>query len=334
MYFAEAVWDMWVRRRAMREAKRIVGMCWTRGADEVLEALERSVTEVAQVDNRVIEPISSQVSRALERLEALGRGDIPLLPTGFPTLDSILMGIKPQQFVILAGRTSHGKSVFTQNVMFNMARAGHRVLMFSYEMSAVDYIFRQLSAETGIQHDRVKTGRLTEEDWAAIASAAGRIGDLPITIVDCVHLKLSQMMAVIRREKARNPDLRVVAIDYLQEVVADDPRLSRYEALSEVSQRLKRAARELDIAIWGVSQLNRAIESRGTKEPVLSDLRESGNLEQDSDIVMFVQRPWLFDSEERKNLAKIYVRKNREGDLGTVELIYDLGYMRFREVKV
>lgn len=248
------------------------------------------------------------------------------LRTGFRDLDGITAGLQKSDLIIVAARPSVGKTAFALNIAQNVAvRSVAPVAIFSLEMSAPQLVARMVSAEGGLEANRLRIGDMGEEDWLKLADAAGVLGASNIFIDDSPGITVANIRAKCRRLK-KQEGLGLIVIDYLQLIASagrGKPGENRQQEVSEISRMLKQLARELDVPIIALSQLSRNVEQRQDKRPMMSDLRESGSLEQDADIVAFLYRDDYYDQEsEKKGIIEIIIAKQRNGPVGTVELVF------------
>jgi replicative DNA helicase len=297
-----------------------------------VDKAESMVFEVAQrrtIDS--VEQISSLLTATLDRLEQLvDRGEeITGVPTGFTDLDRLTAGLQPSNLVVVGARPSMGKTAFALGAATHAAMAGIPVLLFSLEMSHLELAQRVLSAESRVDATRMRNGRLIDSDYTKLTGAISRIGHAPLHIDDNPNVTVMDIRARSRRMKSRD-GLGLVVVDYLQLMSGRGSSESRQVEISEISRGLKILARELDVPVVALSQLSRTLESRADKRPMLSDLRESGAIEQDADVVMFIYRDEKYEPEtEKRGSAEIIVAKHRSGPTGTVELAFVENYARF-----
>ncbi|HUC35713.1 MAG TPA: replicative DNA helicase [Acidimicrobiales bacterium] len=310
--------------------------------EDVSEAVDRAeamVFEVAQ--RRVVDtmsPLRDLLAASLDHLEALvERGEtITGVPTGYTDLDERLAGLQNSNLVVIGARPSAGKTAMALGIVNHAAvHARVPVLMFSLEMSHLELTQRMLCSEARVDALRMRNGRLHESDWPKISNAIGRLGDAPIYLDDNPNVTVMDIRAKARRLKARE-GLGLVVVDYLQLMTghARSRAENRQVEVSEISRGLKVLARELDIPVVALSQLSRNLEMRQDKRPVLADLRESGSIEQDSDVVLFIYRDELYnpDSVDTKGRAEIIIAKHRNGPTGSVELAFVDHHTRFANI--
>ena len=343
-YHARIVKEKFIFRELIRAATQIVEEAGGEeaGADDLLDQAERRIFEIAQ--DRVARgfvPVSSILKGTFEEIERLYERKVNVtgVPTGFPRLDGMTGGFQLSELVIVAGRPGMGKSSFALNVAAHAALVeGLSVGIFSLEMSSTLVTQRLLCAEARVEAYRVRTGRLRAEDWTPLTSAASRIHDAKIWIDDTPSMSILELRAKSRRLKAQQ-NLDLLIIDYLQLLRGAGRVESRQQEISEICRSLKALAKELNLPVVALSQLSRAVEAREDKRPQLADLRESGAIEQDSDLVAFIYRPGYYkalrnpdDEEARK--AEIIVAKQRNGPTGSVDFVYLREYMRFESAEL
>jgi len=253
------------------------------------------------------------------------------VPTNFVDLDRLLGGLQPSDLLLLAARPSQGKSALALSIAHNVARQGYRVVIFSLEMGREQLYQRLLSIETGIETQRLRGGQVFESDTQTIIDALARLDQLPIAIDDTPALSLAALRSREREARASLGSVDLVIVDYLQLMRGTADR--RIDEVGEISRGLKALARELDIPVLALSQLSRAVESRVTKIPMLSDLRETGALEQDADVVAFIHRPEVYDREtDQKGVAEIHIAKHRNGPLGVIPLRFETKTTAFQNL--
>ena len=247
--------------------------------------------------------------------------------TGFSMLDAITSGLNKSDLILIAARPAMGKTAFALNIATNVARHSDKeVAIFSLEMSMEQLATRMLSTEALVDSNKLRSGKISSDDWVRLASSANYLSGMGIYLDECSGVTVPQIKAKLRRMK----NVGLVVIDYLQLMDSATKSDNRVLVISEITRQLKIMAKELDIPVLLLSQLNRGVESRPDKRPMLSDLRESGSIEQDADIVMFLYRDAYYNKEsERPNISECIVAKNRHGETGTVELIWDGQYTRF-----
>jgi replicative DNA helicase len=302
---------------------------------ELVDLAERSILEVAHDDRRKdFRAIEDLLDAELEKLHELSRDGkaITGTPSGFEDLDAITGGFQPGNLIILAARPSMGKSALMANFAENAALLhGKAVALFSLEMSEGELAQRFIASQVPIKGDDLRKGRVPESRWPNIITASNRLAASPLFIDDSSDLSVLDVRAKARRLAQQHADgLGLILIDYLQLMRASGSTDNRVEQIGQISRGLKTLARELQVPLIALSQLNRGVEQRHDKKPVLSDLRESGSIEQDADLVMFIYRDEYYDQEsEREGIADLIISKHRNGGLGTVELTFQKQYPRF-----
>ena len=303
--------------------------------DDVTAAVDQAETMVFEVAQRrtvdSVAPISHLLDQTLDRLEQLiDRGEeITGVPTGYTDLDRLLAGLQPSNLVVVGARPSMGKTAFALGAAVNAALTGLPVLFFSLEMSHLELAQRVLSAESRVDATRMRNGRLLNTDYTKVTNAISRLSAAPLHIDDNPNVTVMDIRARARRMKSRE-GLGLVVVDYLQLMSGRHSAENRQVEISEISRGLKILARELDIPVVALSQLSRTLESRADKRPMLADLRESGAIEQDADVVMFIYRDELYNRETaERGSAQIIVSKHRSGPTGSVELAFVENYARF-----
>ncbi|MBL0387880.1 replicative DNA helicase [Tumebacillus sp. ITR2] len=256
------------------------------------------------------------------------------IPTGYADLDEMLAGLQRSDLIILAARPAVGKTAFALNLAQNVAvRARQNVAVFSLEMSAEQLVQRMLCAEGNIDAGKLRTGDLSDDDWIKLSLAVGTIGDAPLFIDDTPGITISEIRAKCKRLVEEEGDLALIVIDYLQ-LISGRGGNNRVQEVSEISRQLKLLARELNVTVVALSQLSRSVESRQDKRPMLSDLRESGSIEQDADIVSFLYRDDYYNPEsEKRNVVEFIIAKQRSGPTGTVEIVFLKNYNKFVNLK-
>ena len=317
-----------IRRRMLTAANQIATLAYDEQelVDQVMQEAEKAVFNVSERRLRHdVLPIRKVISEYYDRIDELARRpeDIHGVPTGFVDLDRLLTGLQPSDLLIIAGRPGQGKTGFLLSVARNAALLHKkRVAIFSMEMSNEQVVQRLISQETGIDSQRLRTGKLEENEWPKFNQAVEVLSDTSIFLDDTPALTPMQLRTKCRRLHMEF-GLDLVLVDYLQLMSGDTRNDNRVQEVSYISRYLKVLARELNVPVLAAAQLSRAVEQRTDKHPVLSDLRESGSLEQDADIVMFIYRPDQYEKDTvKQNLAEIMVSKHRNGPTGKVELVF------------
>ena len=297
----------------------------------LLDAAEQKIYNIRQGrDVRGLVPLSDAIAEAYDRLGKISGPDKDKYVgarTGFTLLDSITSGLNKSDLIIIAARPGMGKTSFAMNIATNVARRSDKeVVTFNLEMSKEQLATRILSTEALVESHNLRNGRISGDDWVKLAISAGYLSNIPLYIDDTASMTVQQMKAKLRRTK----NLGLVIIDYLQLMESTSHSDNRVVVISEITRQLKVMAKELNVPVILLSQLSRAVENRTDKRPMLSDLRESGSIEQDADIVLFLYREAYYNKESpRQNISECIVAKNRHGETGTVELIWDGQFTRF-----
>ncbi len=336
-YYAQIVADKSVMRRLIRLNEEIANVCYAgkESLEAVLEKTEKSVFELLQKRNSgEFVPIRQVVLNALERIEkaSKNKGTVTGIPTGFIDLDYKLSGLQPSDLVLIAARPSMGKTAFVLNIAQYIAfKKDKSVAVFSLEMSKEQLVNRLFSLESQVDAQALRTGNMKDSDWEKLIEGAGIIGKSRLIIDDTPGISISELRSKCRKYKLEH-GLDIIIIDYLQLMTGGVGRSqeSRQQEVSEISRSLKGLARELNVPVVTLSQLSRAVESRPDKRPMLSDLRESGAIEQDADVVMFIYRDEYYNKDsEFKKQAEIIIAKQRNGPVGTVNLAWLGEYTKF-----
>jgi replicative DNA helicase len=317
-----------IRRRMLSAANDIAKLAYQQesSVESALDEAEKAIFGVSERrTTRDLRSIREVLSEYYDRIDQLAGRDLESMgvPTGFVDLDRLLGGLQPSDFLIVAGRPGSGKTAFMLSAAKNAAQKYKKhVAVFSLEMSSEQLVQRIIAQETGIDSQRLRTGKLNEEEWPLFTHAIEVLGDTIIFLDDTPALTPLQLRTKCRRLHLEF-QLDLILVDYLQLMSSGVRSENRVQEVSYISRNLKVLARELNVPVLAAAQLSRAIEQRTDKEPVLSDLRESGSLEQDADIVMFIHRPELYEKDTLKqNIAQIKVAKHRNGPTGTIELVF------------
>ncbi|QFT91183.1 Replicative DNA helicase [Bacillus sp. THAF10] len=336
-YYAKIVEEKSILRRLIRTATNIAQEGYTR-EDEVaglLNEAEKQILEVSQRKNSgVFQNIKDVLVKTYDNIETLHnrKGEITGIETGFTELDRMTAGFQRNDLIIIAARPSVGKTAFALNIAQNVAtKARENVAIFSLEMGAEQLVMRMLCAEGNINAQNLRTGQLTAEDWSKLTMAMGSLSNAGIYIDDTPGIRVSEIRSKCRRLKQES-GLGMILIDYLQLIQGSGRGggENRQQEVSEISRSLKALARELEVPVIALSQLSRGVEQRQDKRPMMSDIRESGSIEQDADIVGFLYRDDYYDKEsENKNIIEIILAKQRNGPVGTVSLAFVKEYNKF-----
>ncbi len=324
-----------IRRRMLDAANQIAKMAYEENLslETVMDGSEKAVFNVSERRlTRDLQPIRSVLSDYFDRIEELSQRDEALVgvPTGFFDIDKMLGGLQPSDLLIIAGRPGMGKTGFLLSAVKNAALTHKKhVAVFSLEMSNEQLVQRLIAQETGINSTRLRSGKLAEDEWLLFTQAIEVLTDTQIFLDDTPALTPLQLRTKCRRLHLEYK-LDLVVVDYLQLMTGDLRSSNRVQEVSDISRNLKILARELNVPVLAAAQLSRAVEQRSDKRPVLSDLRESGSLEQDADIVMFIYRPEVYEEDTAlKNLAEIIVAKHRNGPTGDVQLVFRKNLAKF-----
>ena len=328
-YHAQIVKDLSVRRRLIARCSSISESCFQNleETDDLLELAEQSIFEIAE--DRVkqgLQSLSDVITGSFKKLEdtAATEGYVTGVPSGFKDFDRLTAGLQPSDLIIIAGRPSMGKTALALNIGYNVAQKTRKgVAVFSLEMSQQQLGIRLLGFDSGIDATKLRTGRLGDKEWGLLTDSANRLAELPIFIDDSSGISVLEMKAKCRRLK-KNHDLTLVIVDYLQLIQGRRSAESRQMEISEISRMLKALAKDLNVPVVALSQLNRKVEDRPNKKPQLADLRESGAIEQDADVIAFIYRDEVYhpDSLEHRNIADIILAKQRNGPTDSFKLTF------------
>ncbi|MCX7843427.1 MAG: replicative DNA helicase [Clostridia bacterium] len=338
-HYAKIVEEKSILRRLIKASSDIVNMSYE-AAEElsfILDRAEKSVFDVLQNRNpKGFAPIKDVLFEAFNRLEELynNKGYITGIPTGFVDLDYKTAGLQNSDLVLIAARPAMGKTSFVLNIaQYAAVHAKVPVAIFSLEMSKEQLVNRMLCSEAMVDSHRMRTGKLEDDDWEKIARALGPLSEAPIYIDDTPGLSVTEIRSKCRRLKLEK-NLGLVVIDYLQLMQGRGKNENRQQEISEISRSLKILAKEINVPVVTLSQLSRAAETRTDHRPILSDLRESGAIEQDADIVMFLYRDDYYNQDtEKKNIAEVIISKHRNGSTGTVELAWLGQFTKFANLE-
>jgi len=335
---ANLISDKFIRRQLIRSGNEVVqlGFDNTQKTNEVLDKAEQKIFEISQEKpTKGLTQASEILTSTFNEIEARSLGKEELgIKTLFYDLDALTQGLQRSDLIIVAGRPSMGKTSLVLNMARNVAQSQDLpVCVFSLEMSKEQLTYRLLSLEVGIESGRLKTGRLTPEQWPLLGEGIDSLSQYPIFIDDKPNLSVLEMRALCRRLMAeQKKDLGLIVIDYLQLMEGTTPD-NRVQELSRITRGLKGMARELNVPVIALSQLSRGVESRTNKRPLLSDLRESGSIEQDADLVCMIYRDEYYNPEtEDRGIAEIIITKNRNGPTNNVKLLFEPQYTRFRNI--
>lgn len=334
-YYARIVRDRSLLRRLIEAGGRVTQLGYE-PTDDALQAVDRAETIVYELSQAggsgELQPLNTLLAESFENLERLSRehSEVTGLATGFDDLDRLTAGLQRQNLVIVAARPSMGKSGLALGIAEYVAIDTRKpVLLFSLEMSRTEIVNRMLSSQARIDSGRLRTGRLDDAHWRALGDALGRMNDAPLYIDDTPSITMLEIRAKARRLKQR-VGLELIVVDYLQLMSSNRRSDNRVQEVAEFSRGLKMLAKELDVPVVALSQLSRQPESRTDKRPMLSDLRESGSIEQDADIVGFIYRDEVYDADSPdKGTAELIIAKHRNGAVGKVQLAFLAHYAKF-----
>ena len=340
IYHANIVREKADLRHLINTATDIAGMAYE-AADDVADVIDKSEKMIMEVANRqnvsAFTPMKDIVIETFDKINLLyeSKGGLTGIPSGFRDLDALTSGLQASDLILVAARPSMGKTAFTLNIAANVAlKSKKTVAFFSLEMSKQQLVQRMLCSEGGIDSQKLKKGDLSNEDWDKLVRTADRVSSAPLYIDDTAGITVMELRSKARRLKAEH-GLDLIIIDYLQLMQGRGRGGSdnRQQEISEISRSLKAVARELNVPVIALSQLSRSVESRQIKRPMLSDLRESGSLEQDADIVMFLYREDYYDPETaNKNITEVIVAKHRNGPVDTIKMFFTKQFTRFNDL--
>ena len=340
--YAELVRERSVQRRLIQVATEIAESALSPSGKEVGQLLDEAESRILEVGEKGqrgtqgFEQIQPVLARVFERIDRLyhqeNKSDVTGLPTGFVDLDERTAGLQEGELIIVAGRPSMGKTAFALNIAENVAvRNGVPVAIFSMEMGSTQLAMRMLGSIAGVDQHKMRTGRLNDEEWSSLSTAMGKLHDAPIFIDETGALNALELRTRARRIHRQCGKLGLVVVDYLQLMSARQDGENRATEISEISRSLKALAKELGAPVVALSQLNRALETRNEKRPMMSDLRESGAIEQDADVILFIYRDEVYypDKLDVRGTAEIIIGKQRNGPIGTVKLTFLGEHTRF-----
>ena len=335
--YANIVREKAVLRRLIKVNEEIANTCYAgkEPLEQILASTEKSVFDLLQSrSSGEFVPIRQVALNVLEKIEAASKtqGTVTGIPTGFIDLDYKTSGMQPSDFVLIAARPSMGKTAFVLNLVDHVAvRKGLPCMIFSLEMSKEQLVNRMLAMESNVDSQKLRTGNLTDSDWDAIVEGIGVIGNSKLVIDDTPGISITELRSKCRKMKLEQ-GLSMIIIDYLQLMSGSGGKSSesRQQEISEISRSLKALAREMNAPVVALSQLSRACETRSDHRPMLSDLRESGAIEQDADVVMFLYRDDYYNKDtDMPNIAEVIIAKQRNGPIGTVNLLWQPEFTKF-----
>lgn len=334
-YYANIVSEKSILRKMIRLNEEIENLCYSgkESMEFILEDAEKRIFDLVQKRNTGdFVPIRQVVRNALQKIEAASKNDgsVTGVATGFLDLDYRTSGMQPADLVLIAARPSMGKTAFVLNIAQHVAfRLNETVAIFSLEMSKEQLVNRMFSLESNVDAQNLRNGTLSDSDWEKLIESAGVIGRSNLIIDDTAGISISELRSKCRKFKLEH-NLRMIIIDYLQLMSGSGRSESRQQEISEISRSLKSLARELNVPVLALSQLSRAVEQRPDKRPMMSDLRESGAIEQDADVIMFIYRDDYYNKDsDKKGISEIIIGKQRNGPIGTVELVWLPEYTKF-----
>jgi len=337
--YAEIVAEKAALRRLIKVNEEIASACYAGkdSVDEIMEDTEKKIFQVLQrKTNDDFVPIKDVVLNVLDKIEAASRtkGNVTGHATGFIDLDYKTAGFQNSDLILIAARPSMGKTAFVLNIAEYMAfHSNETVAIFSLEMSKEQLVNRLFSLESHVEAQNLRTGNLSDSDWSSLIEAAGIIGKSNLIIDDTPGISVANLRSKCRKYKLEH-NLGIIMIDYLQLMTGSRKAESRQQEISDISRSLKEIARELQVPVVALSQLSRAVEQRPDHRPMLSDLRESGAIEQDADVVMFLYRDDYYNHDtDKKNVAEVIIAKQRNGSIGTVELAWLPSFTKFANMQ-
>ena len=341
--YAQIVRDRAVLRRLLTAAEDIAGLVYNRQGREVRQILDEAESRVFQIAEEgargragfvEIGPLLTQVRDRVQELHDLNSPDVTGVPTGFVDLDRKTSGLQPGDLVIVAGRPSMGKTAFSLNIAENVALEGGIVGVFSMEMGGAQLAMRMLGSIGRLDLHRLRTGKLDDSEFSRFATALERLQDVKLHIDETPALTATDLRARARRLHRIYGKMDLIVIDYLQLMSSATAGENRATEISEISRSLKALAKELNVPVIALSQLNRSLEQRTDKRPMMSDLRESGAIEQDADVILFIYRDEVYhpDNENNKGIAEVIIGKQRNGPIGKVELAFLGEYTKFENL--
>lgn len=340
-YYAEIVYEKSLLRKVIKVTENIANSCYLgkEKVEDIMEDTEKKIFDLVQKRSTGdYVPIRDVVVNVVNKIElaSKSKSTVTGIPTGFTDLDYRTSGMQPSDLVLIAARPSMGKTAFVLNLAQNMAiKQNMATAIFSLEMSKEQLVNRILSMESRVDSQVLRTGNLTENDWDQVVESSGVIANSKLIIDDTPGISIGELRSKCRKFKLEH-DLKVVIIDYLQLMSGNGSKggENRQQEISEISRSLKALARELSVPVIALSQLSRACETRQDHRPMLSDLRESGAIEQDADVVMFLYRDDYYNKDtEAKNIAEVIIAKQRNGPIGTVELVWLPDYTKFANME-
>ncbi len=335
-YYARIVADKSILRKIIKMSADLEKDCYldTDDVDGLLENAESSIYNIVRQRNGAndFKPIEKVVMDVIDQMEKVSKQNTRVtgVPTGFTDLDNMLTGLHGSELILVAARPAMGKTAFVLNIAHHVAvKKNIPVAIFSLEMSKEQLVTRMIAMDSLIDSQKIQTGQISDDEWLKVTDSADQISDAPLFIDDNSAITVADLRSKCRKLKQSN-DLGLIIIDYLQLMSTNKHVESRQQFISDISRALKVLSKELDIPVIALSQLNRAVDSRPDHKPVLADLRESGAIEQDADVVMFIYRDDYYNPDtEKKGIAEISIAKQRKGATGSVELVWLQDYTKF-----
>ncbi|AEM74303.1 replicative DNA helicase [Caldicellulosiruptor acetigenus] len=339
-YYAKIVEEKSLLRKLINSSMKIIEKCksQTERVEDIVDFAEKTIFNVISHKNSKdfshLKEILIETYNKIEELY-LRKSHIIGVPTGFAEFDRMTAGLQPSDLILIAARPAMGKTSFALNIVQHAAlRAGVPVAIFSLEMSKEQLVTRMICSEAMIDSHKLRTGNLEDEEWKKFAKALALLSNAPIYIDDTPAITVSEMRAKCRRLKLKEKGLGLVMVDYLQLMTARGRFESKQQEIAEISRSLKALARELNVPVLALSQLSRAPETRADHRPILSDLRESGAIEQDADIVAFLYRDEYYNPDtDKKHIAELIIAKHRNGPTGTIELLFLDKHTKFKDLE-
>ena len=334
--YARVVQDKAILRRMIKYAEKTMALCYEseESVNDILEQSEKDLFDITQKRNTGMQfaEMKEIALSVLDNIEASAKrgSKVTGVPTGFIDLDNKLTGLHGSELILIAARPAMGKTAFALNIALNAAmKSGIPVAIFSLEMSKEQLATRLIAMDSQVDSQAIRTGQILDNDWDKIMESTYRVGETQMYIDDTPGINIAELRSKCRKLK-QTKDIGLIVIDYLQLMNAGGRSESRQQEISTISRALKKLARELDVPVVALSQLNRAVDSREDHKPVMSDLRESGAIEQDADVIMFIYRDDYYNKDSpRQRIADIIVAKQRNGSTGSVELVWLKEYTKF-----
>jgi replicative DNA helicase len=335
---AKIVKDKGVLRELISSAADIISTCYDQNIEEIDSVLDVSEKKIFQISNKLVPPtfvpLDTVLKKTFQNLAQIktSREGITGVPSGFAVFDQMTSGMQRGDLLILAARPSMGKTALAINIALNAWKSGTGVGIFSLEMSAEQLVLRMLSSEAQIPHQKIRNAAVTSDEWMELTNTAAQLAEAKVFIDDSPGLNIMELRAKARKLKAKH-DVGLIVIDYLQLLSSNKRHENRTQEISEISRSLKGLAKELDIPVLALSQLSRSLESRMDKRPLLSDLRESGAIEQDGDVIFFIYRDVIYNPDtENPDIAEVIVGKQRNGPVGSLHVRFIGEITKFEDI--